>query len=88
MLHELDTALRALVELELGDVGDVEVEFDAPTKDWASHRNLFSQPFLFCPSLSLWGKGQGMGGTTRHPPYPLKLSLPQLRSGEGASLQG
>jgi hypothetical protein len=39
MLHELDTALRALVELELGDDADVEVEFDAPTKDWASHRN-------------------------------------------------
>jgi len=39
MLHELDNALRALVERELGDDGDVEVEFDAPTKDWASHRN-------------------------------------------------
>jgi hypothetical protein len=38
MLHELDTALRALVERELGQT-DVEVDFDAPTKDWASHRN-------------------------------------------------
>ena len=39
MLHELDTALRALVERELGTGGDIEVDFDAPTKDWASHRN-------------------------------------------------
>ncbi len=39
MLHELDTALRALVEREIGDDADVEIDFDAPTKDWASHRN-------------------------------------------------
>jgi hypothetical protein len=39
MLHELDTALRALVERELGEDADVEIDFDAPTKDWASHRN-------------------------------------------------
>jgi hypothetical protein len=39
MLHELDTALRALVERELGPDGEIEVDFDAPTKDWASHRN-------------------------------------------------
>jgi Pvc16 N-terminal domain len=39
MLHELDSALRALVERELGDDADVEIDFDAPTKDWASHRN-------------------------------------------------
>ena len=39
MLHELDTALRALVERELGAGSDIEVTFDAPTKDWASHRN-------------------------------------------------
>jgi Pvc16 N-terminal domain len=39
MLHELDTALRALVEREVGANGDIQVDFDAPTKDWASHRN-------------------------------------------------
>ena len=39
MLHELDSALRALVERELGEDADVEIDFDAPTKDWASHRN-------------------------------------------------
>src|SRR3954451_24527572 len=38
MLHELDSALRSLVERDLG-AADVEIDFDAPTKDWASHRN-------------------------------------------------
>jgi hypothetical protein len=39
MLHDLDNALRALVEREIGDVAGVEIDFDAPTKDWATHRN-------------------------------------------------
>jgi hypothetical protein len=39
MLHEMDTALRGLVEHELRDAADVEIDFDAPTKEWASHRN-------------------------------------------------
>jgi hypothetical protein len=39
MLHDLDTALRSLVEREIGAVADVEIDFDAPTKEWASHRN-------------------------------------------------
>ena len=39
MLHELDSALRSLVEREVADVAEVEVDFDAPTKEWASHRN-------------------------------------------------
>jgi hypothetical protein len=39
VLHELDNALRALLEREIGGDADVEVEFDAPTKDWATRRN-------------------------------------------------
>jgi hypothetical protein len=39
VLHELDNALRALLEREVGGDADVEVEFDAPTKDWATRRN-------------------------------------------------
>jgi hypothetical protein len=38
MLHELDTVLRSLVERELGEGSDVEIDFVAPTKDWASQR--------------------------------------------------
>jgi len=39
MLHEIDNALRALVERDAVTNGDVDIEFDAPTKDWATARN-------------------------------------------------
>ncbi|WP_375425731.1 DUF4255 domain-containing protein [uncultured Friedmanniella sp.] len=38
MIHEVDFALRALIEREVG-TRDVEVVFDAPTRDWAGRRN-------------------------------------------------
>ena len=38
MIHEVDSALRALIERETG-TRDVEVVFDAPTRDWAGRRN-------------------------------------------------
>ena len=38
MIHEVDSALRALVEREIG-TRDVEVVFDAPTREWAGRRN-------------------------------------------------
>lgn len=38
MIHEVDDALRELVRTELGSP-DVEVVFDAPTRDWAARRN-------------------------------------------------
>lgn len=39
MIPEVDHALRTLIEREAVDPTEVEVEFDAPTKDWASRRN-------------------------------------------------
>ena len=39
MLHELDSALRALVERDIATDGEVTIDFDAPTKEWAAHRN-------------------------------------------------
>ncbi|WP_082945275.1 DUF4255 domain-containing protein [Mycobacterium sp. 852013-50091_SCH5140682] len=39
MIPEVDHALRTLIEREAVDPAEVEVEFDAPTKDWASRRN-------------------------------------------------
>jgi hypothetical protein len=39
VISEVDEALRVLIEREAIGVGDVEVVFDAPTKDWASRRN-------------------------------------------------
>jgi hypothetical protein len=38
VLHELDAALRALVQRDLGDT-DVAIDLEAPTKEWAAHRN-------------------------------------------------
>ncbi|MGH4025914.1 MAG: DUF4255 domain-containing protein [Pseudonocardiaceae bacterium] len=39
MIHEVDEALRRLIRGEALAGADVEVVFDAPTKDWAARRN-------------------------------------------------
>jgi hypothetical protein len=39
MIEDVDDALRALVRREAVPGTDVEVAFDAPTKDWSSRRN-------------------------------------------------
>jgi hypothetical protein len=39
VIHEVDTALTALIEREATGTRGVEVVFDAPTKDWAGRRN-------------------------------------------------
>ncbi|MFP1624753.1 DUF4255 domain-containing protein [Streptomyces sp. 5K101] len=40
MIHEVDEALRDLVRAEaVGEGADVEVVFDAPTREWAARRN-------------------------------------------------
>jgi hypothetical protein len=39
VIYEVDEALRALIRQDALPGSDVEVVFDAPTKDWASRRN-------------------------------------------------
>jgi uncharacterized protein DUF4255 len=39
VIHEVDSALHALIQREAIGGRDVEVVFDAPTKDWSSRRN-------------------------------------------------
>ena len=39
MIYEVDEALRGLIRQDALPGTDVEVVFDAPTKDWASRRN-------------------------------------------------
>jgi hypothetical protein len=39
VIHEIDEALRTLIKREALKGTDVEVVFDAPTKDWSSRRN-------------------------------------------------
>lgn len=37
MIHEVDASLRTLIQRDAAN-GDVEVDFDAPTRDWAAKR--------------------------------------------------
>ena len=39
MIHDVDESIRALIRREVDDHGEVEVVFDAPTKEWAARRN-------------------------------------------------
>ena len=39
MINEVDETLRAIVKAEILSGADVDVVFDAPTRDWASRRN-------------------------------------------------
>lgn len=39
VIHEVDVALRSLIEREATAGTEVEVVFEAPTKDWANRRN-------------------------------------------------
>jgi Pvc16 N-terminal domain len=39
MIHDVDESLRALVKRDALNGSNVEIAFDAPTKDWAARRN-------------------------------------------------
>jgi hypothetical protein len=39
MINEVDESLRSVLRAEVVNATDVEVVFDAPTRDWASRRN-------------------------------------------------
>jgi hypothetical protein len=39
VIHEVDSALRTLIEREAAGTRDVEIVFDAPTREWAGRRN-------------------------------------------------
>lgn len=39
MIHEVDEAIRTLVRREVAETADVDVLFEAPTKEWAARRN-------------------------------------------------
>ncbi len=84
MIPEVDTALRSLIEREATDGTEVEVMFEAPTKDWASRRNVPTiDVYLYDIREDLRRRERGLineydGGdrvTTRHlPPRHFKLS--------------
>jgi hypothetical protein len=85
MIHEVDEALRRLIREEALQGSDVEVVFDAPTKDWAARRNSPTvNLYLYDLREDLRRKQRGLlneydeRGTTvvaRHlPPRYIKLS--------------
>jgi hypothetical protein len=39
VIHDVDESIRGLIRQEVDDHGEVEVVFDAPTKEWAARRN-------------------------------------------------
>ncbi|HET9442918.1 MAG TPA: DUF4255 domain-containing protein [Acidimicrobiales bacterium] len=39
MIHEIDETLRSIVRRDVINGSDIEVVFDAPTKDWSARRN-------------------------------------------------
>jgi hypothetical protein len=83
VIHEVDVALRSLIEREATDGTEVEVVFDAPTKDWASRRNVPTiDVYLYDIREDLRRRERGLINsydgdrvTTRHlPPRHFKLS--------------
>jgi hypothetical protein len=39
MIHDVDQALRNMIDAEVTNGGGVEISFDAPTKDWSARRS-------------------------------------------------
>ncbi|GLZ80366.1 hypothetical protein Afil01_51730 [Actinorhabdospora filicis] len=84
MIHEVDEALRTLIRDEALRGTDIEVAFEAPTKDWAARRNAPTvNLYLYDIREDLRRKSRGMvneyntDGTVaaRHlPPRYVKLS--------------
>lgn len=85
MIHEVDEALRALIRDEALRGTDIEVAFEAPTKDWAARRNAPTvNLYLYDIREDLRRKSRGMVNeydldtkqvVARHlPPRYIKLS--------------
>lgn len=84
MISQIDDALRELVRSEALNGSDVEVVFDAPTKDWAARRNAPTVDlYLYDIRENLrrrargWLEERGPGGNVvsrRPPPRYFKLS--------------
>ncbi len=84
MIPEVDNALRSLIEREATNGTEVEVMFEAPTKDWASRRNVPTiDVYLYDIREDLRRRERGLINeydstdriTTRHlPPRHFKLS--------------
>ncbi|MEV0644611.1 DUF4255 domain-containing protein [Phytomonospora sp. NPDC050363] len=84
MIHEVDEALRKLIRDEALAGTDIEVAFEAPTKDWAARRNAPTvNLYLYDIREDMRRKQRGLLNEYRHdgtvaarhmPPRHMKLS--------------
>jgi hypothetical protein len=83
MFYEVDEALRALVRADVLDGSEVEVVFDAPTREWSSRRNAPTvNLYLYDVREDLRRRERGLVNeydgrvvvARRHPPRHFKIS--------------
>ncbi len=86
MIHDVDETLRALIKREALNGSQVEIAFDAPTKDWAARRNAPTvNMFLYDIREDMSRRDSAMtpvrsdeGYVTAHAPRPRRFKLSYL----------
>ncbi len=86
MIHDVDETLRALIKREALNGSQVEIAFDAPTKDWAARRNAPTvNLFLYDIREDMSRRDAAMsavrsteGYVTGHAPKPRRFKLSYL----------
>jgi hypothetical protein len=86
MIHDVDETLRALIKREALNGSQVEIAFDAPTKDWAARRNAPTiNLFLYDIREDMARRDAAMsavrsteGYVTGHAPKPRRYKLSYL----------
>jgi hypothetical protein len=86
MIHDVDETLRALIKREALNGSQVEIAFDAPTKDWAARRNAPTiNVFLYDIREDMARRDAAMtpvrsdeGHVTAHAPRPRRFKLSYL----------
>ncbi len=84
MFYELDEALRALIRADVDGASQVDLAFDAPTREWSSRRNAPTiNLYLYDIREDLRRRGRGLVNTydergmvveRRHPPRHFKAT--------------
>ncbi len=84
MFYEVDEALRALIRADVDGASQVDLAFDAPTREWSSRRNAPTiNLYLYDIREDLRRRGRGLVNTydergmvveRRHPPRHFKAT--------------
>src|SRR5256885_17230892 len=65
MIQDVDESLRVLVRRDAVNGGDVDIAFDAPTRDWSARRNAPPLDLYLYDVRADMVRGGGMGGEGR-----------------------